>query len=189
MKNEYYVSTPIEKNFDWEKLDNQQNYFWWAKHNRFNCGYSTKESIQSIKNFDVNILLPSDKVEQSAEEIKIKIQRILEVYDYSEEDTIKYLYQFFEEYLLANRELPTVSDEEIDVAELKESWNKRSDYIKTKNVNTDEIFNFFLPYLSTAKKEKEIEEKCDEKMLYHTCGFCGWRCNCSTQPCSCNCTQ
>lgn len=43
------------------------------------------------------------------------------------------------------------------VEELRKEWEKRSDYIKTKNVSIDDIFNFFLPYLNTGKQSEEID--------------------------------
>lgn len=46
-----------------------------------------------------------------------------------------------------------------DVEKLREDWEKRCDYIKnSKNVATDEIWNFFLPRLSLPVKEV-TEEK------------------------------
>ena len=52
----------------------------------------------------------------------------------------------------------------VDVEKLREEWNKRSDYIRTKNVNTDEIFNHFLPFLSNTSEDKEAWVSVEERL-------------------------
>ena len=52
-------------------------------------------------------------------------------------------------------------EKELALVDLRERWNKTSDYIKTKNVSVDGIWNFFFPYIASAflKETKKINEK------------------------------
>jgi hypothetical protein len=69
-----------------------------------------------------------------------------------------------------------------DLDELKEQWIKRSDYIKNiKGVDTDEIWNFFLPHLQSPVESEwiSVEDRLpDEDISYYCYTNVGGYCTC-----------
>lgn len=62
------------------------------------------------------------------------------------------------QYKEENERLKVALSQPKDIEGLREEWNKRSEYLKkSKNVDTEEIWNMFEPYIQSKEQPKESD--------------------------------